>query len=88
MIAAKTGDFDLLKFLARFPIEQDSKNIYNWNLFMYACSGGNVDIVEYLLQTLGGPKAEDVGSIGENFFMIACETGNLKLVKKLLEYLG
>jgi hypothetical protein len=86
VLACKSGDLSLVKYLLTNPGLKENANIFSGNQegFLEACQNGYLDIVKYLLTSPELKEHVDIHYGGNIGFRIAFSNGRLGVVKYLL----
>lgn len=83
MVAAVTGNIEMLKFLIQKGADVNTKNIHGYTATMYTASIGNTEVLKILIKNNADINARN--NDGETALMLAALNDQIESVKFLIE---
>ena len=82
--AAQVGNLDMVKHLATYTDNPNSRNIYGWTPIYYAAHYGHLEIIKFLVNFTDSPNAPNINMYTP--IWTAAFHGHLEIVKFLMPY--
>jgi len=79
----KNNKLELVQSFYENGFNINTKDKYKRNGFSYACEGGALEVIKFLIETCQC-NMNELDKFGKNGFLYACENGHINVIKYLL----